>query len=148
MEASVFLFIYLYKLNLRNRTNTASALWTVQRLCSCALLVAKEALKRSLPPAIRREDYSSSVLSAFACSGEAPLLKEISKDMEQNSEDSQGIRNTVGFQLCFERSAEIHSGEVKRARVSLAQAPRNAELFCVISFLRRLKYHHPSSFAI
>ena len=55
--------------------------------------------------------------------------------MEQNSEDSQGSRTGVGLQLRFERSAEIHSGEVKRERVSSARAPRNAKLFCGISLL-------------
>ncbi len=50
--------------------------------------------------------------SAFACSIGAPVLREISRDMEQNSEDSWGTK----------RSAEIHSDEVQRARVSLAQA--------------------------
>ena len=43
--------------------------------------------------------------------------------MEQNSEDAQGTK----------RSAEIHSGEVKRVRVSSARAPRQAKLFCGIS---------------
>ena len=43
--------------------------------------------------------------------------------MEQNSEDAQGVK----------RSAEIHSGEGYRARVSSAQAPRQAKLFCGIS---------------
>ena len=43
--------------------------------------------------------------------------------MEQNSEDAQGFR----------RSAEIHSGEVERARVSSARAPRQAKLFCGVS---------------
>ncbi len=38
---------------------------------------------RPLPPAISREDHSSFAPSAFACSGAAPLLREISKDMEQ-----------------------------------------------------------------
>src|SRR5690606_26224467 len=38
--------------------------------------------------------------------------------------DSQGIRNRVGSQLCFERSAEIHSGEVDRDRVSSVRAQR------------------------
>ena len=45
--------------------------------------------------------------------------------MEQNSEDSQATK----------RSDEIHSGEVKRDRVSSAQAARKAELFCAISFI-------------
>jgi len=48
---------------------------------------------------------------------------ESSLDMEQNSADAQG----------FKRSAEIHFGEVQRARVSSAQAPRQAKLFCGIS---------------
>ncbi|RLQ85064.1 hypothetical protein D9754_15775 [Planomicrobium sp. Y74] len=39
----------------------------------------------------------------------------------------------LAFQLCFERSAEIHSGEEQRERVSSAQAPRKAQLFCGIS---------------
>ncbi|RNF40971.1 hypothetical protein EEX84_01060 [Planococcus salinus] len=38
--------------------------------------------------------------SAFACSGGAPALREVAKDMEQNSEDAQGTK----------RSGEIHSG--------------------------------------
>ena len=45
--------------------------------------------------------------------------------MEQNSEDAQGTK----------RSAEINSGEVKRDRVSSARAPRQAKLFCAISFI-------------
>ncbi len=53
------------------------------------------------------------------------MLREISRDMEQNSEDSQVTK----------RSAEIHSDEVKRVRVSSARATRKAELFCGISFI-------------
>ncbi len=71
-------------------------------------------------PAISREEHSS------YCSAQsigAPALNDISRDMEQNSEDSQATK----------RSAEIHSGEVERAQVSSAQAARKAKLFCVIS---------------
>ncbi len=50
-------------------------------------------------------------------------LKVLLRDMEQSSADSQVSK----------RSAEIHSGEVERARVSSAQATRKAELLCGIS---------------
>ena len=40
--------------------------------------------------------------------------REVSRDMEQNSEDSQATK----------RSDEIHSGEVKRVRVSSTQAAK------------------------
>ncbi len=45
--------------------------------------------------------------------------REISRDMEHNSEDAMGTK----------RSAEIHSGEVKRDRVSSGRAPRQASCF-------------------
>ena len=51
------------------------------------------------------------------------MLGEISRDMEQNSEDARVTK----------RSAEIHSDEVERGRVSSVQATRQAELFCGIS---------------
>src|SRR5690606_19380483 len=52
--------------------------------------------------------------------------KEISRDMEQNSEDAMGTK----------RSAEIHSGEVKRVRVSSVRAPRQASCFAEYRFLK------------
>ncbi len=68
-------------------------------------LVAKEVPSswHTLAPTISREDHSSFASSAFACSGGAPALREIFKDMEQNNEDSMGTK----------RSAEIHSDEVR-----------------------------------
>ena len=36
---------------------------------------------------ISREGHSSYASSAFACSWDAPALREVTKDMEQNSED-------------------------------------------------------------
>ena len=50
--------------------------------------------------------------------------------MEQNSEDAMGTK----------RSAEIHSGEVQRARVSSAMQEHGfwqAKLFCGISVIKK-----------
>ena len=83
----------------------------------------------TLPPAISREDHSS------YCSGRHSPAPEPRRrwgscydwekiwDMKQNSEDAMGTK----------RSAEIHSDEVQRVRVSSARAPRQAKLFCGIS---------------
>ncbi len=64
----------------------------------------------TLAPAISREDHSS---YCFVQSGGAPALRELTRDMEQNNEDALGSK----------RSAEIHSDEVQRDRVSSARAP-------------------------
>ncbi|RLQ92502.1 hypothetical protein D9754_00345 [Planomicrobium sp. Y74] len=69
-----------------------------------------------MAPAISREEHSS---YRFAQSGGAPALREVSRDMEQNSEDSLGSK----------RSAEIHSGEGQRVRVSSARAKCGRRLF-------------------
>ncbi len=73
----------------------------------------------TLAPAISREEHSS---YCSAQSGDAPLLREISIDVDQKSGDSQAT----------ERSTEIHSGEVQGARVSSAQTVRKVQLFCGI----------------
>ena len=74
-------------------------------------LVAKETPQRSLAPAISREDHSSSAPSAFACSGGAPALREVSRDMEQNSEEN---RTAPASLRCFvaKTLAELPSANV------------------------------------
>src|SRR5690606_11654429 len=81
-------------------------------------------------PTISREDHSS---YCSAQSGAAPLLREVSRDMKQNSEDAQGSRR-------MPTKCKIHSGEVQRARVSSARAPGSRQRD-VLS--RRLHDPHP-----
>ncbi|OHX54007.1 hypothetical protein BB776_01360 [Planococcus salinarum] len=99
---------YLYKLNNRVVSVIASSLWTGQRLCSCALLVAKVRHLRlaTFAPAISREEHSS-LLRRHSPAPE-PLRRlgggfdrESFIDMEQKSEDAQGSRNAVGFPTVF-----------------------------------------------
>jgi len=81
---------------------------------------------RNLAPAISRENHSTYCSVGIRLLQSRAGAREVSRDMEQNSEDAQGAK----------RSAEIHSGEVQQARVSSAQAPRQAKLFCGISVVQ------------
>ncbi|RLQ90396.1 hypothetical protein D9754_11805 [Planomicrobium sp. Y74] len=73
------------------------------------------------------------------------LIESASEIWSNTAKTPRGAERELAFQLSFERSAEIHSGEGDRARVSSAQAPRKAQLFCAISipalliFLNKLK---------
>ncbi|PKH08419.1 hypothetical protein CXF70_17785 [Planomicrobium sp. MB-3u-38] len=63
-------------------------------------------------------------------------LKSYTQIWSKTAKTPRGLETELAFQLCFERSAEIHSGEGDRVRVSSVRAPRKAKLVCVISIIK------------
>ncbi len=58
-------------------------------------------------------------------------MRRVSQIWSKTAKTPKGLETELVFQLRFERSVEIHSGEVEQDRVSSARAPR--KLFCEIS---------------